>query len=140
MAPALLILFPETEGDFTMKTITDFMEQDHDRLDGLFKDFQSAKAGDPAKAKALFSEFKRSLQRHIIWEEEILFPRFERRTLSAGGRSRRAEDFEAIALGDGGEPRHVRRRTGVRRRQHAGGGWLPDFPHEAFELHGRESD
>ena len=33
-----------------MKTITNFMEQDHDRLDGLFKDFQSAKGGDPAKA------------------------------------------------------------------------------------------
>ena len=63
-----------------MKPITDFMEQDHDRLDGLFKDFQSAKAGDLAKAKELFSEFKRSLQRHIIWEEEILFPRFESRT------------------------------------------------------------
>ena len=63
-----------------MKPITDFMEQDHDRLDGLFKDFQSAKAGDLAKAKELFSEFKRSLQRHIVWEEEILFPRFESRT------------------------------------------------------------
>lgn len=69
-----------------MKPITDFMEQDHDRLDGLFKDFQDAKTRDLAKAKELFSEFKRSLQRHIVWEEEFLFPRFEEQTgMSEGG-------------------------------------------------------
>lgn len=63
-----------------MKPITDFMMQDHARLDGLFKAFQDAKALDPAKAKELFSEFKRGLQRHIVWEEDMLFPRFEERT------------------------------------------------------------
>ena len=63
-----------------MRPITEFMEQDHDRLDGLFKDFQSAKAGDFEKAKRCFSEFKRGLQRHIVWEEEFLFPIFEERT------------------------------------------------------------
>ncbi len=69
-----------------MKPITEFMEQDHDRLDGLFKDFQAAKTRDLAKAKELFSEFKRSLQRHIVWEEEFLFPRFEEQTgMSEGG-------------------------------------------------------
>ena len=68
-----------------MKPISDFMEQDHDRLDGLFKDFQSAKAGDFEKAKGVFSEFKRGLQRHIVWEEEFLFPRFEERTGAGNG-------------------------------------------------------
>jgi iron-sulfur cluster repair protein YtfE (RIC family) len=68
-----------------MKPIADFMEQDHDRLDGLFKDFQSAKARDLAQAKGIFSEFKRGLQRHIVWEEEILFPQFERRTGAGDG-------------------------------------------------------
>ncbi|MEK7293800.1 MAG: hemerythrin domain-containing protein [Nitrospirota bacterium] len=63
-----------------MKPITELMEQDHDRLDGLFKEFQSAKIGDGAKATQAFSEFKRGLQRHIIWEEEFLFPRFEEQT------------------------------------------------------------
>jgi regulator of cell morphogenesis and NO signaling len=63
-----------------MKPITDFMEQDHDRLDGLFKGFQAAKARDFGKAKQFFSEFKRGLQRHVVWEEEFLFPRFEERT------------------------------------------------------------
>lgn len=69
-----------------IKLITDFMEQDHKRLDGLFKEFQSAKPRDFAKAKQRFSEFKRGLQRHIVWEEEFLFPRFESRVgISEGG-------------------------------------------------------
>ena len=68
-----------------MKPITDFMVQDHDRLDGLFRDFQSAKTRDVAKAKECFSEFKRGLQRHIVWEEEFLFPRFEERTGAGNG-------------------------------------------------------
>lgn len=62
-----------------MKPITDFMEQDHDRLDELFKNFQTTKTRDFAQAKHFFSEFKRGLQRHIVWEEEFLFPRFEER-------------------------------------------------------------
>jgi len=69
-----------------MNIITDFMGQDHDRLDQLFSAFRSKKASDVARAIHFFSEFKRGLQRHIIWEEEFLFPRFESRTgLSDGG-------------------------------------------------------
>lgn len=68
-----------------MKPITKFMEQDHDRLDGLFKAFQSEKIRDAAKAKVHFSEFKRGLQRHIVWEEDFLFPRFEERTGAGNG-------------------------------------------------------
>ena len=67
-----------------MKPITEFMGQDHDRLDGLFKDFQAAKDSDLAEAKRFFAEFKRGLQRHIVWEEEFLFPRFESRTGISG--------------------------------------------------------
>jgi hemerythrin superfamily protein len=62
------------------KPIADFMQRDHERLDGLFKEFQSEKARDMAKAKYCFAEFKRGLQRHIVWEEEMLFPRFEQWT------------------------------------------------------------
>lgn len=61
-----------------MQAITKFMGQDHDRLDDLFREFQTTKGSDVAKAKHAFSEFKRGLQRHIVWEEEILFPLFER--------------------------------------------------------------
>jgi len=63
-----------------MKLIMEFMGQDHDRLDGLLRNFQAAKTRDVALAKESFSEFKRGLQRHIVWEEEFLFPRFEERT------------------------------------------------------------
>jgi iron-sulfur cluster repair protein YtfE (RIC family) len=63
-----------------MTIITDFMGQDHDRLDGLVTEFQSTKGSDFGKAKHFFSEFKRGLQRHIVWEEEILFPVFEEQT------------------------------------------------------------
>jgi iron-sulfur cluster repair protein YtfE (RIC family) len=67
-------------------TITEFYEQDHDRLDELFKTFQRLKRSDFAKAKEAFKEFKYGLQRHIVWEEEILFPLWEKETgISEGG-------------------------------------------------------
>lgn len=63
-----------------MKTLLSFMGEDHDRLDGIFKEFKSAKNTDKNKARSLFHEFKVGLQRHIVWEEEILFPLFENKT------------------------------------------------------------
>ena len=62
------------------KTITAYYEQDHDRLDELFKTFQTSKRSDFAKAKEAFKEFKVGLQRHIVWEEELLFPMWEEKT------------------------------------------------------------
>jgi iron-sulfur cluster repair protein YtfE (RIC family) len=61
-------------------TITVFFEQDHDRLDKLFKTFQQLKRSDFAKAKGAFTEFKVGLQRHIAWEEDLLFPLWEKKT------------------------------------------------------------
>jgi regulator of cell morphogenesis and NO signaling len=61
-------------------TITTFYEADHDRLDELFKTYQRLKRSDFAKAKDAFKEFKISLQRHIVWEEELLFPTWEEKT------------------------------------------------------------
>ena len=61
-------------------------EQDHDRLDALFQSFQTLKHHDFAKAKETFKEFKFGLQRHIVWEEDLLFPLWEERTgMSEGG-------------------------------------------------------
>lgn len=60
-----------------MPTVLGFMGEDHDRLDGIFKEFQKVKNTDLGKAQMLFHEFKVGLQRHIVWEEEILFPLFE---------------------------------------------------------------
>ncbi len=62
------------------KTISEFYEQDHDRLDELFKTFQKLKRADFAKAKEAFKEFKFGLQRHIVWEEDVLFPLWEVKT------------------------------------------------------------
>ena len=68
------------------KTISEFYEQDHDRLDELFKTFQKMKRSDFAKAKEAFKEFKVGLQRHIVWEEDILFPLWEKETgITEGG-------------------------------------------------------
>lgn len=41
-----------------LNTISTFYEQDHDRLDELFKTFQKFKRSDFAKAKEAFKEFK----------------------------------------------------------------------------------
>jgi len=67
-------------------TISAYYEQDHDRLDELFKTFQQLKRSDAAKAKEAFEAFKVGLQRHIVWEEELLFPLWEEKTgMSEGG-------------------------------------------------------
>jgi regulator of cell morphogenesis and NO signaling len=68
------------------KTIRAFYEQDHDRLDELFKTFQKFKRSDFSKAKEAFKDFKFGLQRHIVWEEDLLFPLWEEKTgMSEGG-------------------------------------------------------
>lgn len=60
-----------------MGKINDFMSSDHDRLDKIFETFQNVKVKDIAKAKELFLTFKKGLERHIVWEEELLFPAFD---------------------------------------------------------------
>jgi iron-sulfur cluster repair protein YtfE (RIC family) len=68
------------------KTISAFYEQDHDRLDESFKTFQKMKRADFPKAKEAFKTFKFGLQRHIVWEEDVLFPLWEEKTgMSEGG-------------------------------------------------------
>ena len=62
------------------KTITEFYEKDHDQLDELFKTFQQLKRSDFPKAKEAFEAFKFGLQRHIVWEEDLLFPLWEKKT------------------------------------------------------------
>ena len=38
-------------------TIAEFMAQDHDRLDDMFKQFQAIKEQNASKARSLFQEF-----------------------------------------------------------------------------------
>jgi len=63
-----------------MISISEYFAKDHDRLDDLFKNFQHWKHSDYRRAKEFFVAFKFGLQRHIVWEEEILFPLFEKKT------------------------------------------------------------
>ena len=68
------------------KSITAYFEDDHDRLDALFQSFQTLKRHDFDKAKDAFQQFKVGLQRHIVWEEDLLFPLWEEKTgMSEGG-------------------------------------------------------
>lgn len=73
---------PLAEGRNTMSepTIANYFQEDHARLDALFKAFQELKRSDYAKAKESFKEFKFGLQRHIVWEEDLLFPLWEQHT------------------------------------------------------------
>ena len=63
-----------------MKTVLNFMGEDHNKLDNIFKEFKNTKNTDKNRARNLFHEFKIGLQKHIVWEEEILFPLFENKT------------------------------------------------------------
>lgn len=64
----------------TEKTIYSFYAHDHDELDGYLKKFQELKRRNYLQAKEYFKKFKFGLQKHIVWEEEILFPLFENKT------------------------------------------------------------
>lgn len=61
-------------------TISGFFQNDHDRLDALFQSFQTLKRQNVSKAKETFTQFKSGLERHIQWEEELLFPLWEEKT------------------------------------------------------------
>ncbi|HET6204163.1 MAG TPA: hemerythrin domain-containing protein [Planctomycetota bacterium] len=59
-------------------TITDFFQQDHREIDDLYRDaLERAREGEPAHALATFDEYDRNLERHIRWEEDLIFPAFE---------------------------------------------------------------
>jgi|SRR5579885_2435377 len=63
-----------------MSMIQKFMEGDHRRLDEIFGTVGPLAANDLSKAVHSFAEFRQGLQRHIVWEEEILFPIFDERS------------------------------------------------------------
>ena len=63
-----------------MGEIMDFMMRDHQRLDALFARYREDKHDDLMAALEAFQNFRQGLEQHICWEEEILFPVFEKRT------------------------------------------------------------
>lgn len=69
----------------SMQSINQHYTADHERLDELFHQFQKQKTTNRDPAIKAFQEFKAGLERHIIWEEEILFPSFEKKFGHLGG-------------------------------------------------------
>jgi uncharacterized protein (DUF2249 family)/hemerythrin-like domain-containing protein len=62
------------------RAVTEALAWDHDRLEELErKAFEERTAGRLAEATRAYDAFARGLRRHIGFEEEILFPEFERR-------------------------------------------------------------
>lgn len=55
----------------TDEKISSFFERDHAEIDAVLESVPFAK---PKEAAARFAEFDRRLERHIEWEESILFP------------------------------------------------------------------
>ena len=66
----------------SVNAVSSYFQEDHEKLDGLFDQFQALRACDYAEAKRYFKDFKFGLERHIAWEEQILFPLFEAKTRS----------------------------------------------------------
>jgi iron-sulfur cluster repair protein YtfE (RIC family) len=65
-------------------SVTDLLQDDHRRLDAVLAEAKrSVTAGDLARAAAGFREFRGGLERHIVAEEDVLFPALDR--LSGGG-------------------------------------------------------
>jgi hemerythrin-like domain-containing protein len=60
------------------RCISNHFEADHDRLDCLFRQYREKKRVDVKVAKPYFREFFKGLHRHMVWEEEVLFPFFEK--------------------------------------------------------------
>lgn len=70
----------------TQKTtcvIFNFFAADHDRLDAYFNEFVRLKKTDFPLAKTYFKSFLKGLKRHIVWEEEVLFLFFEKKSRMA---------------------------------------------------------
>ena len=55
----------------TTNGISGFFEKDHDEIDQILATVDCAR---PGEALPRFEEFDRRLERHIVWEESLLFP------------------------------------------------------------------
>lgn len=79
--------------------ITRAVEWDHDRLDRLERTaFDAWGAGDSQAAAAAFVMFAHGLRRHMGFEEELLFPEFERRNGSGSTAALQTEHSQIVAL------------------------------------------
>lgn len=82
------------------RTISTIFDEDHERLDALFKAYQTLKRTDFPKAKSAFLEFKAGLQRHVAWEEDVMFPLWEKKSGMTGGGPTIVMRLEHKEIGD----------------------------------------
>lgn len=62
------------------QNIRQYYGNDRARLDVLSRRSEEVKRADTPSARRLFAGFKSGLERHIVWEKEILCLLFEQRT------------------------------------------------------------
>lgn len=66
--------------------VTQLLIADHERLDALLAETKRHLQGDDrARARGSFATFREGLEHHIVVEEEVLFPAFERHVGGGGG-------------------------------------------------------
>lgn len=78
----MTVLFPPNEA--WHGTLGDFFERDHARLDALWAEFVSRRIEDPCGARHVFEDFRAGLERHMKWEDELLFAKFAQRADDRG--------------------------------------------------------
>jgi hypothetical protein len=81
----------------TTATIDDLLRDDHERLSGIFRRFRQSIGGNGAAAGREFRRFRRGLERHIAFEEEVLFPAMRRAGHPERSLDSLAADHEVIA-------------------------------------------
>ena len=60
-----------------MNEVQALMGREHDKLHSVLSDYQKHRWKSAAKQH--FREFREGIRKHIIWEEEILYPLYEER-------------------------------------------------------------
>ena len=69
----------ETDRESMMQTISSYLEQDHAHCDALLRQAQQAVRGAGwHQARLDIASFQHALERHLLIEERILYPAFER--------------------------------------------------------------
>ncbi len=116
--------------DIDADRISSFFEKDHAEIDAILN---GVPFDSPKEAVAGFKEFDRRLERHIHWEERILFPFAGRKAprLEMGPirvmkveheqiRKHKAAALDALREGDGGRAKgHMEAMAGVLRDHNA---------------------
>ena len=83
------------------RSVSDVMEEDHRRLDGIFNQMVSlVESGDPSGGDREFQRFRSSLENHIHVEEDLLFPPLTERVPGAIGpvRVMRTEHLQILGI------------------------------------------